>query len=49
MAPTSRKETMEPSTCKNRVSRPMDSRLTIGQKKSSKTVKMFLREMIQFL
>jgi hypothetical protein len=49
IAPTKSKETIEPSTFKNRVRRPMDSRLIMGQKKSSNTVKMFLLEMIQFL
>jgi len=49
MAPTRRKETMEPSTARKRVRRPMESRLIMGQKNSSKTVNMFLLEMIQFL
>jgi hypothetical protein len=47
--PTRRNETMEPSTARNLVMRPMERRLTIGQKNNSKTVKIFLLEMIQFL
>jgi hypothetical protein len=49
MAPTSRKETIAPSTFKNRVSSPMESRLIMGQKNNSKMVKIFLLDMIQFL
>jgi hypothetical protein len=49
IAPTSRKETILSPISRNRVSRPMESRLIIGQKKSSKTVKTFLLEIIQFL
>ncbi len=49
MAPTSRKERIPSSTFRNRVKRPMERRLIMGQKNSSKMVNMFLLEMIQFL
>jgi len=49
MEPTMRKETIDSSIIRNRVSRPMDSRLTRGQKKSSKRVKAFLLVITQFL
>ncbi|KUG15982.1 hypothetical protein ASZ90_014313 [hydrocarbon metagenome] len=49
MEPTRRKETIDSSTIRNLVRRPMESRLTRGQKNSSKRVKMFLFEITQFL